>query len=62
MLALHMAQQRVLTTVDRPGRRLGRLTRPGGLAVAPASADGSGRADLYVADTMNHRIIRFLWE
>ena len=57
-----MAQSRVLATVERAGRRLGALMRPGGLAVAPATTNGSGRGDLYVADTMNHRILRFVWE
>ena len=62
VLVLQMAQNRVLATVERPGRRLGSLTRPGGLAVGWPAADGTGRGDLYVADTMNHRILRFLWE
>ena len=62
VLALHLAQNMVLATVERPGRKLGALTRPGGLAVGPAPADGAGRGELYVADTMNHRILRFVWE
>jgi DNA-binding beta-propeller fold protein YncE len=59
--ALHGAQGRVLATVEEAGRRLGGLARPGGLAVAPASGPGR-RGDLYVADTRNHRVLRFLWE
>lgn len=43
----------------------GPLLRPGGLAVTRASgtvsADGIP-AELYVADTMNHRILRFVWD
>ncbi len=59
--ALHGAQGRVLATVEKVGRRLGGLARPGGLAVVPPSEVGR-RGDLYVADTRHHRILRFLWE
>ena len=62
VVAWQMAQSRALATVERAGRRLGSLARPGGVAVAPAASDGIGRGDVYVADTMNHRILRFLWE
>jgi len=62
---LSLADGRVLATVERLGRSLGTLLRPGGLAVGPAPApDARGaaaRRDLYVADTMNHRILRFAW-
>jgi DNA-binding beta-propeller fold protein YncE len=61
VLALHGAQSHVLATVEDAGRRLGGLARPGGLAVAPP-AGPNRRGDLYVADTRNHRILRFLWE
>lgn len=60
-----LSEERVLVTVDKLGRSLGALLRPGGLAVGPvAQFDPSGgqpRGDLYVADTMNHRILRFVW-
>ncbi len=48
-----------LTTL--PGR--GAMTRPGGLAVSGRAAPGSAQAhrDIYVADSMNHRILRFTW-
>jgi DNA-binding beta-propeller fold protein YncE len=53
----------VRTTITDPGRGIGRLSRPCGIAIGPrvrlGNSDGIPRADLYVADTMNHRIIRF---
>ncbi len=53
----------VKATLADPGGRLGELARPGGIAVATQMRsgfpDGLPRADLYLADTMNHRIIRF---
>jgi tripartite motif-containing protein 71 len=53
----------VRTVVEDAGRGLGKLQRPGGITVstAPRSgyADGLGRLDVYVSDTVNHRIIRF---
>ncbi len=61
---LSLADGRVLATLERLGRSLGTLLRPGGLAVGPAPAangHGAARRDLYVADTMNHRILRFVW-
>ncbi len=65
VLCLSLADGRVLATLERLGRSLGALLRPGGLAVGPApAANGHGaaaRRDLYVADTMNHRILRFVW-
>lgn len=57
----------VLLAIDRLGRNLGSLFRSGGLAIAPPTAPGAvrpgetPRGDLYVADTMNHRILRFAW-
>jgi sugar lactone lactonase YvrE len=54
-----------LLSLDRLGRNLGCLFRPGGLAIAtvPDAIDGMhhARGDLYVADTLNHRILRFAW-
>jgi sugar lactone lactonase YvrE len=52
--------------IDRLGRNLGFLFRPGGLAITPPSVlDGKFgeelRGDIYVSDTMNHRILRFAW-
>jgi tripartite motif-containing protein 71 len=55
----------VIATIEKIGRSLGSLLRPGGLAVGPPSDKPQpGRiswGDLYVADTMNHRILRFAW-
>ena len=55
----------VIATIDKIGRSLGSLLRPGGLAIGPPSDKPQpGRisyGDLYVADTMNHRILRFAW-
>jgi len=58
---LSLADGSVLATLEKIGRSLGTLLRPGGLAVSPASGGGHARGDLYVADTMNHRILRFVW-
>ncbi len=58
---LSLADGSVLATLEKIGRSLGALLRPGGLAVGPAPRDGNVRGDLYVADTMNHRILRFVW-
>ena len=58
---LSLADGSVLATVEKVGRSLGTLLRPGGLAVSPAASGGQTRGDLYVADTMNHRILRFVW-
>ncbi|MGI4788561.1 MAG: NHL repeat-containing protein [Janthinobacterium lividum] len=55
----------VIATVEKIGRSLGSLLRPGGLAVGPPfDRPQPGRiswGDLYVSDTMNHRILRFAW-
>lgn len=58
---LSLADGAVLATLEKIGRSLGTLLRPGGLAIGPAPRDGHLRGDLYVADTMNHRILRFVW-
>jgi sugar lactone lactonase YvrE len=52
--------------VERPGRNLGTLARPGGLALMPPYKGGMSaslaRGDVYLADTMNHRILRLAWK
>ena len=59
---LLLSSGEVLATVERVGRSLGTLLRPGGLALTQsAAADGLLRGDLYVADTLNHRVLRFAW-
>ncbi len=59
---LLLSSGEVLATVDRVGRSLGTLLRPGGLALTQISAaDGLRRGELYVADTLNHRVLRFAW-
>ena len=60
-----LSEGHLVATVEKVGRSLGTLLRPGGLAVSPAVAAGHPQGpvhgDLYVADTMNHRILRFAW-
>ena len=55
----------VIATIEKIGRSLGSLLRPGGLALGPPSdRPMPGRAtwgDIYIADTLNHRILRFAW-
>lgn len=55
----------VIATIEKIGRSLGSLLRPGGLAVGPPSERPvPGRiswGDIYVADTLNHRVLRFAW-
>lgn len=55
----------VIATIEKIGRSLGSLLRPGGLALGPPSERPvPGRAiwsDIYIADTLNHRILRFAW-
>lgn len=61
---LSLADGSLMATVERMGRGLGSLLRPSGLAVGSPAAGGRGlaaRGDLYVADTMNHRVLRFVW-
>ncbi len=59
---LLLSDGQVLATVDRVGRSLGTLLRPGGLALTSiVAADGLRRGDLYIADTLNHRVLRFAW-
>jgi len=49
----------------RYGERARALARPSGLAVSPFVEQGEaaslGFGDLYVSDTRNHRILRFVW-
>jgi DNA-binding beta-propeller fold protein YncE len=47
--------------ISNAGKTLGMLARPSGIAVTPSALAGSSIGDVYVADTMNHRIIRFAW-
>ncbi len=63
---LFLADDRpVVATIEKIGRSLGSLLRPGGVAVGPPSdRPVPGRVswgDVYVADTLNHRILRFAW-
>jgi len=55
----------VIATIEKIGRSLGSLLRPGGVAIGPPSdRPVPGRVvwgDVYVADTLNHRILRFAW-
>lgn len=54
-----------LLSIDRLGRNYGYLFRPSGMAIAPVQRDANGqrvgRGDIYISDTMNHRILRFSW-
>ena len=60
---LRLTDGQELATIERVGRSLGTLLRPGGLALTQIpAADGLLRGNLYVADTMNHRVLRFAWE
>ncbi len=51
--------------MENVGRGLGHLAKPGGIAAAPVMKSklepGAERGDIYVSDTMNHRILRFVW-
>ena len=62
---LSLPEGKLVATIEKVGRSLGTLLRPGGLAISPRVEPGrpgaSVRGDLYVADTMNHRILRFAW-
>lgn len=64
--AIETETGKVRGTVEKPGRGLGGMERPSGLAVGPGVQAASGigavvKRDIYVSDTMNHRILRFAW-
>lgn len=44
-----------LLTLDTPMRKLGPLNKPSGVAIGPLG-------EIYVSDTLNHRVIRFAWD
>ncbi len=44
-----------LITFDRPSTRLGPLNGPSGVALGP-------NGEIYLADTLNHRVLRLAWE
>ncbi|MDQ2799341.1 MAG: NHL repeat-containing protein [Armatimonadota bacterium] len=50
-------------SVERPGRGLNPIGRPGGLAMGLPTVESASRGivrrDVYVADTINHRLLRF---
>ena len=48
------------SSMTRCGRQLGALAKPSGVAIAPPNANPRG--DVYVADTLNHRVLRFIWQ
>ncbi|HEX5324746.1 MAG TPA: NHL repeat-containing protein [Capsulimonadaceae bacterium] len=52
--------------IEKAGRGVGTLARPSGLALMPPYKGGMSnslvRGDIYLADTMNHRILRFAWK
>jgi DNA-binding beta-propeller fold protein YncE len=58
---LEIGNGHVETTVTNPGRSLGTFARPCGLAITPVTVEGMSTGDVYISDTMNHRIIRFTW-
>ena len=63
LVALNAETGAVQLAVTDPGRNLGKLSRPSGVAISTRMRsdfpDGLPRADLYLADSANHRIIRF---
>ena len=65
VLALSADKGTQVASVDKPGRGLGNMARPTGLAVMSTGVRPVGgrvtRGDLYVSDTLNHRILRFTW-
>ncbi len=44
-----------IETVEQPMRKLGPLKQPCGVALGP-------NGEIYLSDTLNHRILRFAWE
>jgi DNA-binding beta-propeller fold protein YncE len=65
LTAISPATGTIHTVLENVGRGLGHLARPGGIAAAPIAQSkldpGTERGDIYVSDTMNHRILRFVW-
>ena len=62
---VNRADSQVQTQIDRLRKSQGLLARPSGLALGPptyAPRNSPPRADVYVADTMNHRVLRFVWD
>ncbi len=44
-----------LAAVELPSKKLGPLNQPSGVAIGP-------KGEIYISDTLNHRILRFAWE
>ena len=64
LLAFDGSTGQVIAQVDDIGRGLGSLSLASGLAVGHSgTCDEAGmlRRDVFVSDTMNHRILRFAW-
>jgi tripartite motif-containing protein 71 len=63
--AIEPETPKICTILDNVGRGLGHLARPGGITAASVRQSkvepGAERGDIYVSDTMNHRILRFVW-
>jgi sugar lactone lactonase YvrE len=55
----------IITVLENVGRGLGHFARPGGIASMAVQLSkeeqGAERGDIYVSDTMNHRVLRFVW-
>jgi len=54
-----------IANLEEVGHRLGKLSRPGGLALTKAPVSQLGmvtHSDLFVSDTANHRVLRFAWK
>ena len=62
LIAIEIASGRIEDVVDRPQKNLGRLARPSGAAIAPSSTSGGYTGDVFVSDTVNHRLIRYTWK
>jgi DNA-binding beta-propeller fold protein YncE len=65
LTAINPENGTIHTVLENVGRGLGHLARPGGIAACPVTQSriepGTERGDIYVSDTMNHRILRFVW-
>lgn len=66
LIVVNIENGNIRASVEQPGRGLGSLARPGGVVLMPAYKGGMPgstlRADVYLADTMNHRILRLAWK